>query len=91
MIGGVASVICAFIINLKWKVSAHMTGIGGLLGALISTSILLEVDLISYVILSIFVSGLIASSRLILNAHTPLQLIAGFFLGFGCQVIAIYF
>tara|TARA_R110001592_G_scaffold88812_1_gene261417 strand:- start:2223 stop:2828 length:606 start_codon:yes stop_codon:yes gene_type:complete len=91
MTGAVVSVILAFFINMKWKISAHMTGIGGLLGALISTSILLEVDLISYVILAIFVSGLVASSRLILKAHTPLQLIAGFFLGITCQVISIYF
>jgi membrane-associated phospholipid phosphatase len=91
MVGGLSSVIFAFLINLTWKISAHMTGIGGLLGALVSTTILLEVDLISYVILTIFVSGLVASSRLILKAHTPLQLLAGFFLGLTCQVIAIYF
>jgi membrane-associated phospholipid phosphatase len=91
MIGGLSSVFLAFLINLSWKISAHMTGIGGLLGALISTTILLEVDLIFYVILTIFASGMVASSRLILKAHTPLQLLAGFFLGITCQVIAIYF
>ncbi|MCB9360669.1 MAG: hypothetical protein H6587_03450 [Flavobacteriales bacterium] len=91
MVGALSSVIFAFFINLTWKISAHMTGIGGLLGALVSTTILLEVDLISYIILAIFVSGLVASSRLILKAHTPLQLLAGFFLGITCQVIAIYF
>ena len=91
MIGALSSVILAFFINLKWKISAHMTGIGGLLGSLICVSILLEVNLISYIILTIFISGLVASSRLILKAHTPLQLIGGFILGFICQVISIYF
>jgi membrane-associated phospholipid phosphatase len=91
MVGGLSSVIFAFLITFIWKISAHMTGIGGLLGALVSTTILLEVDLISYVILTIFVSGLVASSRLILKAHTPLQLLAGFFLGITCQVVSIYF
>lgn len=90
MIGAVASVLFAFLINLKWKISAHMTGIGGLVGALISTSFLLEVDLLSYIILVFFIAGLIATSRLVLNAHTPWQLIAGFLLGIFCQVISIY-
>ncbi|MGE0561738.1 MAG: phosphatase PAP2 family protein [Flavobacteriales bacterium] len=91
MIGALISVILAFIINLKWKISAHLIGMGGLTGALIAISFLLNVNLISVVALAILISGLVASSRLILNAHTPLQLIVGFFLGMFCQVFSIYF
>ena len=90
MIGALVSVILAFIVNLKWKISAHMIGIGGLVGALIATSFLLNVNLISYITLSIFVAGLVASSRLILNAHSPNQLIVGFLIGMICQVFSIY-
>lgn len=90
MIGALVSVILAFVVNLKWKISAHMIGIGGLVGALIATSFLLNVNLISYITLSIFVAGLVASSRLILNAHSPNQLIVGFLIGMICQVFSIY-
>lgn len=90
MIGALVSVILAFVVNLKWKISAHMIGIGGLVGALIATSFLLNVNLISYITLSIFVAGLVASSRLILNAHSPNQLIVGFLMGMICQVFSIY-
>lgn len=90
MVGALVSVILAFIVNLKWKISAHMVGIGGLTGALIATSFLLNVNLITYITLSILISGLVASSRLILNAHSPSQLIAGFLMGMICQIFSIY-
>jgi membrane-associated phospholipid phosphatase len=90
MIGALVSVILAFVVNLKWKISAHMIGIGGLVGALIATSFLLNVNLISYITLSILIAGLVASSRLILNAHSPNQLIVGFLMGMICQVFSIY-
>lgn len=91
MIGALVSVILAFIINLRWKISAHMIGMGGLTGALIAISFLLSVNLIPFIALAILISGLVASSRLILNAHDPLQLVSGFFLGIFCQVFSIYF
>lgn len=91
MIGAVVSVIFAFLINLKWKISAHMIGIGGLTGALIAMTFLLEANMISYIILAILASGIVATSRLVLNAHTPNQLVYGYFLGIACQVFSIYF
>lgn len=91
MIGALISVILAFIINLRWKISAHMIGMGGLTGALIAISFLLSVNLIPFIALAILISGLVASSRLILNAHDPLQLVGGFILGIICQVFSIYF
>lgn len=91
MIGALVSVILAFIINLKWKISAHMIGIGGLTGALIAVSFLLNINIISFIALAIFISGLVASSRLILNAHNPYQIIVGYFLGMCCQIFSIYF
>jgi membrane-associated phospholipid phosphatase len=91
MIGALVSVILAFIINLRWKISAHMTGMGGLTGALIAISFLLSVNLIPFIALSILISGIVASSRLILNAHNPIQLVGGFALGMICQVFSIYF
>ena len=90
MVGALVSVILAFIVTLKWKISAHMIGIGGLTGALIASSFLLNVNLLSYITLSILISGLVASSRLILNAHNPSQLIIGFLMGMVCQIFSIY-
>lgn len=91
MIGALLSLIFAFIINFKWKISAHMIGIGGLTGALIIISIILNINLLSYITICILISGVVASSRLILNAHRPNQLIIGFLIGMICQIFTIYF
>ena len=85
------SIILAFTINFKWKISAHMIGIGGLLGALITVALLLHVYMLPLIIAAFIVAGLLGSSRLILNAHTSAQIYAGFALGFICQFAVIYF
>jgi membrane-associated phospholipid phosphatase len=91
VVGATLSVIMAFIINLKWKISAHMIGIGGLVGALICISNIAEVYLTPYVIVTLFIAGLIGSARLILKAHNQLQIFVGFVVGLICQIIAIYY
>lgn len=90
VIGATLSVITAFIINIKWKISAHMIGIGGLVGALMLISIILEIYITPYLILALLVAGLIGSSRLILRAHTQLQIYVGFAVGILCQIITLY-
>ena len=91
IVASTISIIMAFAINFKWKISAHMIGIGGLLGILITAALLLHVYMLPIIGLTVIVAGLLGSSRLILNAHTPLQIYAGFFLGFICQFAVLYF
>ena len=69
IIGATLSVMLAFIINIKWKISAHMIGVGGLVGALFCVSMLLEIYITPYFVVGLLISGLIGSSRLILKAH----------------------
>lgn len=91
IIGATLSVILAFIINIKWKISAHMIGIGGLVGALIAISLSMEVYVTQYIVLALIAAGLVGTSRLVLKAHTQAQLFAGFILGLISQVLVIYF
>ena len=91
VIGATLSVVLAFIINFRWKISAHMIGIGGLIGALISIALLLKVYLTPFIIAGFLIAGLLGSSRLILQAHTPAQIYTGFVLGILCQFIVLYF
>ncbi len=91
VIGATLSVIIAFIVNIKWKISAHMIGVGGLAGALICISIMLEIYVTPYIILALLIAGLVGSARLILKAHTQLQLYVGFLVGVICQVITLYY
>ena len=82
---GLAILITAFI-NLKFKISAHMVGIGGLLGILISLSFLIKYDMTLFYILIIILAGFVGFARLYLNEHKPSQLYFGFFLGLSVQL-----
>src|SRR5690606_18728506 len=82
MLGSCLLLIVMFMITLKWKISGHAAAIGGLTALLISVTIKYGIDLKWAIISEILVSGLITSSRLILNKHQPAQLYAGYILGF---------
>jgi hypothetical protein len=82
--GGIAIMIVA-LVNLKYKISAHMTGIGGMLGALISISYLIKFDLTLFYIIVILIAGMLGAARLFLREHSPSQLYNGFFLGLAVQ------
>lgn len=81
IIGATFATSLAFLINFKWKISAHTIGVGGLLGAFLSLAFKLNADVSIYVVVILIVFGLVASARLKLNAHTQTQIYAGFFLG----------
>ncbi len=85
LLGAAASVAIAIIINLKWKISIHMIGIGGIAGALYGMSAFLVIDLRIPILISILVAGLLGTARLSLGAHHPLQVYTGFFVGFFCE------
>jgi len=85
LLGAAASVAIAILVNLKWKISIHMIGIGGIVGALCGMSAFLFVDLRIPILVSVLVAGLLGTARLSLEAHHPLQVYAGFFVGFFCE------
>ena len=77
-LGSFLSVITALIISFFWKISMHMIGMGGLVGALIGITQVVPVDLATWVMIAVFLSGITGFARLKLKAHTPLQVYAGF-------------
>ncbi|MCM1029533.1 MAG: hypothetical protein NC342_08120 [Pseudoflavonifractor sp.] len=83
-----ALAICV-IINLKWKISVHLTALGGLVAfilRLIADGLTLF-HAPAILTAAILAAGLTASSRLILYRHTPSQVAAGFLNGFLCVYI----
>jgi len=75
------------IISVWWKISAHMTGVGGLLGGIFCVSWKLYINPSFWIIAIILVCGLVAAARLHLKAHTPEQVVAGFLNGLLCTLI----
>ena len=89
LISSVLIIVVLMMISVRWKISAHMAGIGGLIGAIIALS--LRLGLNSSLVLGILIgiAGLIGSSRLILGKHTPMQIYAGFLVGFSVNYLII--
>jgi len=73
--------VVTLLVSLKWKISIHMIGIGGLTGAILSISWHLGVDMKGVWMGLILCGGLIGFARLELNKHTPVQVYSGFFIG----------
>ncbi len=88
-LGSTLAAIMVLIINLRWKISAHMTGMGGVIGAIIGLSERLMIDLNNTMMALFLIAGLVGSSRLYLNAHSPAQIFTGFFLGLSCFLFLI--
>ncbi len=75
------NVLLVLLISLRWKISVHMVGIGGLVGLVFSLSLYENNNILYYFITTIILAGLIGSSRLQLKAHNPPQVYAGFLQG----------
>lgn len=93
MWGGTIAAAVAFGINFAWKISAHMSGIGGVVAILFWIHIVgLGAFSLTWLICTmIILSGILGTSRLILNRHTFWQVMAGFANGFIWVLLAIKF
>ena len=80
--GSAVSIFIIVIINLKWKISAHAAGMGGLCGSVFGVCYRTAINPVGFIALILFISGLVAFSRLELKAHTPGQVLAGYVVGF---------
>jgi membrane-associated phospholipid phosphatase len=77
------SVIVLTLVSFFWKMSAHMTGLGGMFAVLLVLGKNFPTFNELYpALLTIVLCGIVASSRLYLNAHRPLEVYIGFFTGF---------
>lgn len=76
------SILFILTISYFWKISAHLVGWGGLVGLVFSLSMRFNTDLMLFMILVVLLTGCVGFARLRLNAHSPLQIYAGFMVGF---------
>ena len=88
---GVTTLICCTIINLLYKLSIHMAGIGGLTGMLVAYASNSEINLMYIIIGAIFIAGLVGFARLKLSAHSSGQVALGYAVGFITQFVVLGF
>lgn len=83
-------VIGATVITFFYKVSIHSIGICGLLGILVPLNKVSEGGSLLYItVAAIVVAGLVMSSRLQLNAHTPREVMTGGVMGFTISFLSM--
>ena len=80
-IGAILALVAVTVINHWWKISAHLTGVGGLLGGICSFSLYYGYLPITLIITTLMCALILMYARLYLNAHTPLQVVCGLLLG----------
>jgi len=88
---GAFATVLGFFITLSWKISVHMIGIGGIVGILTLLSKVGNDVLLLPLCFAIGIAGLIGFGRLQLKAHKVSQIIAGFLLGFSCEILGLFF
>lgn len=90
MRGVCLAIMLVAMISILWKISAHMTGMGGALGITLVLSIIYRVDLSSIACLISLIAGLVGWARLYLNHHTIKQVNYGFLLGFNTMIVSFF-
>ena len=89
MIGAITVILVAHFITLRWKISVHMLGIGGVIGAMIGLSQRFQFNHFYLILVLFFVAGLIGYARLKTNSHNYRQVYIGFILGTMIEWIAV--
>ena len=85
-LGATMALLITMLINLNWKISAHMVGIGGVIGALIGISMRLFIDYRLLLLSLLVLAGIIGTSRMLMKAHEPAQIYIGFGVGILSQL-----
>lgn len=82
------SLTCIYVLfSVKLKSSLHLVSMGNMIGFFLIMTNINSLSMLPIIILLILLSGILASSRLYLKAHTPVELLIGFSLGIVCQII----
>lgn len=90
MLVAISAMTLNSLINIKWKISAHMAGMGALTAGVVIYGMLSSSYDIWILSAAIMVSGMLGTARMILKEHTFGQILAGYLNGFICTMIIIY-
>lgn len=87
MLSAIISIMLTIFINVFWKISVHMIGIGAVTGMSVLLSVVFKQPQFLLVSVLFLTAGIIAYARLQLKAHSPAEVYAGFLLGFLCHMV----
>jgi len=82
VMGASLAIMVSLLINLRWKISIHMIGIGGMMGLFFGFGKYFHLETLNNVIIIALVAGIIGTARLYRSDHSPSQIYTGFVTGF---------
>ncbi|WP_034061196.1 membrane protein [Lacinutrix jangbogonensis] len=85
----ISTIVCLVLAIFKFKASIHMIAIAGILMFAIGISLHFSKNINGSLALFFLIAGAIATSRLHLKAHTTIELIFGFCIGFLPQLLLL--
>jgi membrane-associated phospholipid phosphatase len=91
MIASVLLIIALLLISFKWNISVHMAALGAVTATFFALSFRGGVNPMTAIVVVVIGSGLVGTSRLVLNKNNLLQVAAGYILGFFILYPVIYF
>lgn len=87
-VGATVAIGLIALINRYWKISAHLTGIGGLFGGIMAYCLGIgAIPTYGTLVLWFGISLVLMYARVRLDAHTPAQVCAGWLMGITCTFI----
>ena len=91
-LGSLISTILAFLLIFKGiKASLHLVGMTALTVFAIGISLHFQIRMLFLIVILLFLSGIVASSRLFMKAHTNNELFIGSLIGIIPQVALYYY
>ena len=86
-----ASMSSLVLLFINFKSSMHLMGMGSIFMYLVSLSVHFEINITLALSVLILLTGLVATSRLYLKAHSKAELVIGFFIGLVSQLLTVKF
>lgn len=85
----ISTITCFVLAVVKFKASIHMIASAGFFMFAVAAAIHFKININGTIALMCIILGAIATSRLHLKAHTPIELLVGFFVGLLPQLILL--
>lgn len=85
----IATLAVLLLLFFKIKSSMHLLGMGSVFMYLVDLSVHFEINITIALSVLILLTGLVASSRLYLRAHTGMEILIGFLIGLVSQLLTV--
>ncbi|NOZ47418.1 MAG: hypothetical protein GXO79_11645 [Chlorobi bacterium] len=91
ILASIITLSVTILVSLRWKISAHMIGLGGLAGALLALSYRLALNTSGILMIVILSAGIIGTTRLYLEEHKASEIYSGFGVGVVFTLLTVIF